>query len=194
MEKNNDIHPHNGTQNIKVKENTNLECPLCNSLASNIETERPRENIDGFWYRNRKYRCKGEMHHEFYTKEEYRPAKPLYVQKNGNRIEPFEFDKLIRSIREASAGELTGKDCRKLAYQTMENLSRNDETTPTENGRRGKTFKTSVIGEGILNSMKKENYHKAMVRYALVFYKDKLGIMPDIEKIIELIEKKWRTT
>lgn len=174
----------------------NPVCPFCGAPPSNPKPKEARENpLDGGWYRIRNYICTGLGKHAYSTEETFKPSSTLYVKKSNGNLSEFKFGKIMNGIQCAAADEISIKKCKEISYKVMRALSSKKPSLNKSyelNGAKlkGKVFHTHEIGEEVLAALFREGYHKAWVRFSLIFYKSDLGDSPNYSKIIDVLSKK----
>jgi transcriptional repressor NrdR len=132
-----------------------MRCPFCAHEDSQVKDSRPSE--DGAAIRRRR-QC--EACGARFTTFERVHLRDLMVLKKNNEREPFDRDKLSRSISIA---------CRKREI-TPERIDRLISSIQRQLETRGDEVTTSQIGEAVMDSLKALD-HVAYIRFASV-YKD----------------------
>jgi transcriptional repressor NrdR len=132
-----------------------MRCPFCAHEDSQVKDSRPSE--DGAAIRRRR-QCEG-CGARFTTFERIQLRDLIVVKKGGER-EPFERDKLARSIAIA---------CRKRDIPA-ERIDRLVSSIQRQLETRGDEVKASEIGEAVMDGLKALD-HVAYIRFASV-YKD----------------------
>jgi len=167
------------------------ECPLCGAEPELTKVKEVRgKAVGGRWYRIRRYRC--TLGHPYSTEETYKNVSMLYVQKRDGCQLEFSFGNVMNSIQCAAADEISIKECKEISHAIMRSLSEKIPTVKNNGGikGRGKIFLSSEVGELVLKFLFDQGYHKAWVRFALVFYKSELGKSPNYTKIRSVLNSK----
>jgi transcriptional repressor NrdR len=152
-----------------------MRCPFCAHEDSQVKDSRPSE--DGAAIRRRR-QCEA-CGARFTTFERVQLRDLTVVKKNGDR-EPFERDKLARSIAIA---------CRKRDI-SPERIDRLVSSIQRQLETRGDDVKASEIGEAVMDGLKAID-HVAYIRFASV-YKD-FNEPGDFAEIVDAVGEEGRT-
>ena len=152
-----------------------MRCPFCAHENSQVKDSRPSE--DGAAIRRRR-QCEA-CGARFTTFERVQLRDLTVLKKTGER-EPFERDKLTRSIAIA---------CRKRDI-TADRIDRLVSSIQRQLETRGDEVKASEIGEAVMEALKAVD-HVAYIRFASV-YKD-FSEPGDFAEIVEAVGEEGRT-
>ena len=132
-----------------------MRCPFCSHENSQVKDSRPSEDAAAIRRRRQCEACGAR----FTTFERVQLRDLVVVKKNGER-EPFDRDKLSRSINIA---------CRKRGID-QDRIDRLVSSIQRQLETRGDEVTTSAIGEAVMDALKTID-HVAYIRFASV-YKD----------------------
>ena len=132
-----------------------MRCPFCSHENSQVKDSRPSEDAAAIRRRRQCEACGAR----FTTFERVQLRDLVVVKKNGER-EPFDRDKLSRSIIIA---------CRKRGID-QDRIDRLVSSIQRQLETRGDEVTTSAIGEAVMDALKTID-HVAYIRFASV-YKD----------------------
>jgi|SRR3954447_26255719 transcriptional repressor NrdR len=152
-----------------------MRCPFCAHENSQVKDSRPSE--DGAAIRRRR-QCEA-CGARFTTFERVQLRDLIVVKKNGDR-EPFDRDKLARSISIA---------CRKRDI-SPDRIDRLVSSIQRQLETRGDEVKTGAIGEALMDGLKAID-HVAYIRFASV-YKD-FSEPGDFAEIVEAVGEETRS-
>ena len=148
-----------------------MQCPYCREMDSRVVDSRLAAGGTQVWRRRECDACK----RRFTTYERVEQTLPVVVKKDGQR-EPFDRDKILRSLRIA---------CNKRPVST-DQLEEQAEALERELGESGdKEVASRVIGERVMARLKKLD-EVAYVRFASVYrsFRDIDEFMAEMGKLV----------
>jgi transcriptional repressor NrdR len=148
-----------------------MQCPYCREMDSRVVDSRLAAGGTQVWRRRECDSCK----RRFTTYERVEQTLPVVVKKDGQR-EPFDRDKLLRSLRIA---------CNKRPVST-DQLEEQAEALERELSESGdKEVASRVIGERVMARLKKLD-EVAYVRFASVYrsFRDIDEFMAEMGKLV----------
>ena len=148
-----------------------MQCPYCREMDSRVVDSRLAAGGPQVWRRRECDACK----RRFTTYERVEQTLPVVVKKDGQR-EPFDRDKILRSLRIA---------CNKRPVST-DQLEEQAEALERELGESGdKEVASRVIGERVMARLKKLD-EVAYVRFASVYrsFRDIDEFMAEMGKLV----------
>ncbi|HEV8245993.1 MAG TPA: transcriptional regulator NrdR [Polyangiaceae bacterium] len=148
-----------------------MQCPYCHEMESRVVDSRLAAGGTVTWRRRECDTCK----RRFTTYERVEHTLPTVVKKDGQR-EPFDRDKILRSLRIAC-------NKRPISTDQLEEQAEALEREMAESGE--KEVPTLIIGERVMERLKKLD-EVAYVRFASVYrsFRDIDEFMVEMSKLV----------
>jgi transcriptional regulator NrdR family protein len=169
-------------------EESNPPCPFCGAKTNLVSSPAPAKNREqgGVYRKRRHYQCTGSDRHPVTTDEILSDGKPMLVQKRDRSIVPFDFGKLVDSMRMAGSPNYDETVYAKLA-QEITSLA--FKATTTRPDVKGALIDSSAVGQLALFVLRKHQRMAMWIRYSLIF--EGLDQKKDFSEVVQALKNAW---